>query len=225
MKYNTRIDSIRKCTLFSELTEEELTDIANLMDTIKYPEGINIFFEGDQGDKVYFIRSGRIKVVKSSINGDEQILDLLKPGDVFGEVVLFGIDKYPATAITMEEVEVDFLSRTSFKNYFNENPGIAWGMLKVMARKLFKAQQKIENLGLRDTKGRVATMLIEMINQFSISNKKIALDINRQEMANYIGTTRETVSRTLSEFKKKDFIELERNSLYIKNLDGLKDLI
>jgi len=219
-----RVDFLKNFILFSEMSEEELTKIVELLESKTYPDGATIFFEGDEGDRVYFVKEGKVKAFKCTPEGDEQILEIIQPGDVFGEVVLFGIDRYPATTIALGEVKVDILSRDRFRNYFNSNPQIAWGMLKVMARKLFRSQHRIGNLGLRDTRGRVATLIIDMLHDFGDSESEFILEFNRQEMANFIGTSRETVSRTLSEFRNEGLIEIEGNKIFIKDLKGLKEV-
>ena len=166
-----------------------------------------------------------MKVIKTTEDGSEQILEILQAGDVFGEVVLFGINNYPATARTMEDIKVNFLNRDDFKEYFNKNPQIAWGMLKVMAKKLAKAQHRIENLGLRNTKGRVARLIMDLLDDFGDKQDEFVLDISQSDLANFIGTSRETVSRTLSEFRKKDLLKMTDNKIIINDLDGLKNYL
>ncbi|MFW6022504.1 MAG: Crp/Fnr family transcriptional regulator [Halanaerobiaceae bacterium] len=219
------IKFLKKFTLFSGLDDKHLLDIYNLMKRNEYSAGTTLFFQGDPGEYVFFLRKGKIKALKSNPAGEEQILDILQPGDVFGEVVLFGIDEYPATAVAMQDVEVIFLSREKFKDYFYKNPDIGWGMLQEMALKLRRAQRKIENLGLRDTRGRVAALLIDLLFKFGDSKNKVYLDLNRQEMASFIGATRETVSRILSEFKNNGLISIDGNRIYINDMAGLKKLI
>lgn len=223
MSVKNRLDFLKSFILFSEMKDEELKEIDKLLESRVYPDGATIFFQGDSGDKVYFLREGKIKVLKSSIEGDEQILEIIQPGGVFGEVVLFGIDNYPATTRALGEVKVDYLSRSKFREYFNNNPEIGWGMLKVMARKLARSQHRIENLGLRGTKGRVATLIIDMLYDFGDRKNNIELNFNRQELANFIGTSRETVSRTLSEFRNEGLIKINGNKIKILDLEGLKE--
>lgn len=207
------------------MKDSYLKEINKLVKTSHYNKNSFLFFQGDPGKSVYFLRKGKVKAIKSNPEGEEQILEILQPGDVFGEVVLFGIDYYPATAVAMQDVTVSILSRKKFKDYFYKNPDLGWGMMQEMARKLDRAQRKVENLGLRDTRGRVASMLIDLLNDFGDTGDKLILDINRQEMANFIGTTRETVSRTLSEFRKKHLIKIKGNRILIKDIEGLNKYI
>ncbi|HHU92316.1 MAG TPA: Crp/Fnr family transcriptional regulator [Halanaerobiaceae bacterium] len=216
------IKYLKNYTLFSRMDLKHLEEISELLESRSFPGGTTIFMEGEKGENVYFLKNGRVKALKSNAEGEEQILEILEAGDVFGEVVLFGIEEYPATTIAMEDVELLFLSRSKFKDYYYQNPEIGWGMLHEMAIKLRNAQSKIKNLGLRDTKGRVATLLLELYHKFGDKNKEFTLELNRQEMASILGTTRETVSRTLSEFKNEGIIDLVGNKVMIKDLEGLQ---
>lgn len=225
LMYDKNINLLRNFILFSELSAEELEEISHLLKDKTYPAQCTIFIEEEQGDKVYFLKSGRVKVIKSTPDGDEQILEIIQPGDLFGEVVLFGVKDYPATTITMSEVKLSYLTRQKFRNYFNNNPEIGWGMLKVMARKLARSQRKIENLGLRNTRGRLASLLLNMEKDFGDGDNQVILDFNQQEIANLIGTSRETVSRTLSQFKKNNIIKIKDNKLVITAPEKLKKLL
>ncbi len=220
------INFLKKFIFFSDMEDRELSQITKFIKTCHYPEGYNIFFEGEEGTGVYFLKEGRVKVIKSSLSGKEQILDILNPGQIFGEVILFGIDKYPATTRTMDNVTVGVLSKELFKDYFKNNQQFAWAMLQEMAQKLYRSQRKIKSLGLRNTKGRVAFLILELFSKQGDNPKKnVSLDINQQEMSDYIGTSRETVSRTLSQFRKQGLIELQRNHLTILDIEGLRKML
>ena len=214
------IKFLKNYVLFSHMDMKYLEEISQLLGRKTFPAGSTIFYEGEKGESVYFLKKGRIKALKSNVDGEEQILEILQAGDVFGEVVLFGIEEYPATTVAMEDVDLLSLSRSKFKEYFYQNPEIGWGMLHEMAIKLRNAQSKIKNLGLRDTRGRVATLLLNIYHRHGDGDNGFTLKLNRQEMASLLGTTRETVSRTLSAFKNEGLIEIAGTRVIIKSLEG-----
>lgn len=222
---NNELDYLKEFILFSELDNEQLFEISKLVKTKTYPAGYTLFQEGDKGERVFFLKEGKVKVMKTNMDGSIQILEILQPGDIFGEVVLFGVGEYPASARTLEDVKIDFLRKKDFKEYFNENPQIGWGMLKVMAQKLIKAQHRIENLGLRNTKGRIARLIMDMIEDFGNKQNEFVLDMSQEDLANFIGTSRETVSRTLSEFRKNNLLKITNSKLIVKDLEGLKQYL
>ena len=228
---NQKYNYLREFILFSEMDDRQLSEINKLLIEKEFSYEQTIFFEGEKGDRVYFLKKGRVKVCKLSAAGDEQILEIINSGDVFGEVVLFGKKKYPATAITMGKVKVAILNREVFKDFFYENPRIGWGMFRVMANKLYKSQLRIKNLGLRDARGRMAALLIELYRENTpVENNrggraKVKLDIKQQEMADIIGVSRETVSRTLGLFKEQNLISIRDKQLLIFDLEGLKKFL
>lgn len=219
---NMDINYLKEFILFSKLNDDQLHEINELIKTKTYPGGYTLFQEGDKGERVFFLKEGKVKVMKTKMDGSVQILEILQAGDIFGEVVLFGIDEYPASTRTLEDIKVNYLNKDDFKTYYNKNPQIGWGMLKVMAQKLAKAQHRIENLGLRNTKGRIARLIMDMIKDFGNNQNEFVLDVSQKDLANFIGTSRETVSRTLSEFRKNDLVELKNSKLIVKDIEGLK---
>ncbi len=220
------IEYLKQFVLFSQLEEKQLKEVDKLMNTKSFPEDYTIFFEGDKGENIYFLKKGKVKILKATASGKEQILEIIKPGNVFGEVVLFGFDEYPATTRTVNHVTVDILSRKKFKKHFNQNPDIAWGMLNVMAKKLYKSQHRIKNLGLRDTRGRVTSFIIDMAKEAKGNSfKNVPINISQQEIADYIGASRETVSRALNSLRKINLIDIKRNKLLVYDLDKLKSYL
>lgn len=221
---------LKNFVLFSEMSPDHLQQIHEIVTEKHFTKNQTIFFEEETGDSVFFLEKGRVKVFKISASGSQQILDIFNPGEVFGEVVLFGINSYPATAVALEPVKVTVLNRDKFRDFFNQNPKIGWGMLKVMAAKLYNLQRRIKDLGLRDSRGRLAALLLEMSNNIGITGKNkekewFDLKINQQEMADIIGVSRETVSRTLGFFRDEGLIKLKDKQLLITDVEGLKDLL
>jgi len=108
---NIKIDYLKNFTLFSKMDEEELADVSKLLKKERFSKDHTIFFQEEEGEKVYFLYKGKIKVLKSAPDGGEQILEIIKPGEVFGEVVFFGLTGYPATTRAMEDVEVYVLTK------------------------------------------------------------------------------------------------------------------
>ncbi|MFW6238517.1 MAG: Crp/Fnr family transcriptional regulator, partial [Halanaerobiales bacterium] len=134
------INYLREFILFSRMGDQNLKQIKELMVTKRYSPGEVIFLAGEKGDRVFFLKQGKVKVTKTSRTGDEQILEIIQPGEVFGEVVLFGIPEYPANAEAAGKVEVEYLTREKFRRFFCDNPEVGWGMMEVMARKLARSQ-------------------------------------------------------------------------------------
>ncbi|MGM0470728.1 MAG: Crp/Fnr family transcriptional regulator [Bacillota bacterium] len=220
-------DILKSTSYFSNLSAENLKKIAGLMNTRKYKRGETIFFEGEEGQGLFLIKSGRVKLIKTIESGEEQILNIFKTGDIFAEVVLFDNEEYPATAITLEDSQISILRTKDMKRLIREIPEIAIEILGVMSKRLRRAQQTVKDMGLKNTKGKTASFLIYLAKEYGIGNSnqvEINLSLTQQELANLIGSSRETISRVLSKFKEEELINTARQQIIIKDLAGLKEI-
>lgn len=219
---------LQKMPLFSNLREEELRALSQIVIERKYRKSSNIFFEGDPGDGVYFVKSGQVKITKTSEEGGEQILHLLGPGDIFGEVVLFDGGDFPATAQTIVDCQIGMIRNQDMESFIRGNPEVALKFLKVMSQRLRAAQVKIKNLALQDTLRRTIGMLLHLAQehgQKTAEGVEINLPLNRQELANMVGTSRETVTRILSRLNKENLIILDKHKIVILDEEELMDWI
>ena len=214
----TDFNFMRSFLIFSDLEERQLIDIYDLLNEKNYQKGETIFLAGDKGDSMFFLREGKVKITRNSPDGKEHIVKFIEPGEVFGEVILFGHEIYPATTICLEDSRLNVLKRDDFKEYFLENPEIGWGMLNTMADKLFFSQSRIESLALLDSKTRIIQSLLDMADEDDLALK----EMSQQQLANYLGLTRETVSRNISQLKDDGLIESRGRKILIKDRGRLE---
>lgn len=214
-----------KIPLFRDLAEEELDEISRLARVRNYKKNMIIFMEGEPGEALYFVVSGKVKITKTSSDGREQILHIFQHGDVFAEVVLMDGGPYPATAEVIEAGQIGMLMNQDVENLIRAKPDIAIKLLRIMSKRLRMAQAQVRDLALKDTYGRLAGMLLMLGREHGEDTPngiKIDLPLSRQELANLIGTTRETVTRVLSDFKKYKCLELDKHTIIITNQNKLK---
>jgi len=216
---------LAKISLFRDLPEEDLQVISGLARVRNYKKNMIIFMEGEPGEALYFIISGKVKIFKMTEDGREQILHILQDGDVFAEVVLIDRGPYPATAEIIEAGQIGMLMNDDLENLLRKNADISLKLLKIMSKRLRLAQIQVRDLALKDTYGRLASMLLMLAKDHGEETGcgiKIDLPLSRQELANLIGTTRETVTRILGDFKKFKCIELDKQAIIIINEAKLK---
>lgn len=219
------IEYLNKIPLFRDLSDEELRNIGSLARVRNYKKSMIVFMEGEPGEALFFIISGKVKISKMTEDGREQILHILQNGDVFAEVVLIDGGPYPATAEVIEGGQIGMLMNDDIENLIRANPDIAIKLLRLMSKRLRLAQIQVRDMALKDTYGRLASMLLMLAKdhgQETACGKKIDLPLSRQELANLVGTTRETVTRILGDFKKFKCIELDKQAITIVNEDKLK---
>ncbi|WP_425446266.1 Crp/Fnr family transcriptional regulator [Dethiothermospora halolimnae] len=231
------LDQCKKCTgrycatkvsIFSALEKEQLSEVTNLIVRRTYKKGQIICFEGDISDKLYVINKGKIKIFKYTKEGKEQILYILSEGDFIGDLSLLKEEELKFNAEALEDVNMCILTKRDFDNILKSNPEIALKILEVVHDRIVKLENLIQSLSTKDIEARIASLLISFIKDFGV-NKKDRLELNiplsREDMANYIGVTRETISRKLSNLQSEGIIELVGNKrIIIKDIEGLEYL-
>lgn len=179
-----------------------------------------IFLEGEQGEGLYFVKRGKIKLSTLSDDGKEKILHFCGEGDVFAEVLLFDGGPYPATAETLEDSEIGLIRYRDMEELLRINSEITLKILKVMSRRLRQAQLHARELAFKDAYSRLAGTLLRLAEEYGTVGKDgciINISLNQQDLANFIGSSRETVARILGDFKREKIIEVDKKAIVIKN--------
>lgn len=220
------LDFLHRVPLFNGLDQEELTQISKLTRERKYRKNMIIFVEGEPGEALFFLKQGKVKVFKNTPDGREQILHILQSGDIFAEVVLFDGGPYPATAESIEESVIGLIKNSDMDELIKKNPDLGMKIMKIMNKRLVMAQTLIRDLALKDTFGRLASMLLILAKDHGEKNQqgvRIKLALSRQDLANLIGTSRETVTRALSDFKKAKIIDIDKQYITVLKEEDLLD--
>lgn len=210
---------LRTVPLFSELGDQEVGSLSRLATRRRYPKDTVVFFENEEGDFFFTIVQGRIKVTILGDDGREIILSVLGPGDFFGEMALLDNEPRSATAIAMEDSELLSLHRTDFQTVIGDNPAISHALIKVLTSRLRRANHQIQTLALLDVYGRVARVILDMAKEEGRRLKDGRIAFRRathQEIANRIGTTRETVTRMLKDLERQALIRIEGKEIVLQ---------
>jgi CRP-like cAMP-binding protein len=210
---------LRTVPIFSDLTDQDIASLGRLSILKHYPKDTVIFFENEEGDFFFMILDGRIKVTILGDDGREVILSLLGPGDFFGEMALLDNEPRSATAIAVEDSELLSLHRTDFQSVLADNKSITVGLIKVLTSRLRKANHQISTLALLDVYGRVARVIVDMAREEGRRLKDGRIAFRRathQEIANRIGTTRETVTRMLKDLERQGLIHVEGKEMVVQ---------
>ncbi len=212
--------TLRSVSLFSELSEEDIERIGRSARHRTYPKNSVIVFEDDPGDSLFVLVSGRVKVVLTGEDGREVILATLGPGEFFGEMALIDDEPRSAHVIAMEDSDLLVLRREDFQKQLHETPHIAIGLLGALCKRLRQADKKIGGLALLDVSGRVARLLIELADDND--GVTVTKKITHHTIAQMIGSSRETVSRTISNLGDQGLIEVTRKAITITDRKGLQ---
>jgi len=211
-------DLLRTVPIFSELSEADCEALAQLSSRRRYPKDTVVFFENDEGDSLFMIVSGRIKVTILGDDGREVILTVLGPGEFFGEMALLDDEPRSATAIAIEECELLSLQRSDFEGVLAAKPSISMALIGVLTTRLRKANHQISTLALLDVYGRVARVLLDMARDEGRRLKDGQIAFRRathQEIANRIGTTRETVTRMMKDLERQSLLRIDGREIVL----------
>lgn len=216
---------LKNLPLFGDLDEEELVEIWNHVQTRSYKKSNIILFEEDPGDSLFIIKEGKVKITRLSEEGREVILSILGEGEFFGEMSILDGEARSANVIALADSEVFVLKRQDFINILTSNPQIAITLLEELAARIRKSDQQIEYLSLADAENRVAMTLLRLAEEsgtFKMGQVTIEELPMQQDMANMSGTSRETISRMLSEFTEKEYIDRKGKKLIILDYDKFR---
>ena len=209
---------LKNIPLFSGLSPVELKDILKLSEKRRYPRGNIVLYKGDVGQAIYLILKGKVKVVLFDEDGKEIILSTLKEGNYFGEMSAFDQMPRSATIVTVEESEFLMIRQKSIADQIKKNPQLSFKLLSEMSRRLREADEQISSLALLDVRGRVAQTLLKLSQETSMGKCTDYTVIPRpalQDIASMSGTSRETVSRILSDFSKRGLVSLTKKKIII----------
>jgi len=212
-------DLLRNVPIFSELSDGDVATLARVATRRRYPKDTVVFFENEEGDFFFMILEGRIKVTILGDDGREIILSVLSAGDFFGEMALLDNEPRSATAIAIEESELLSLHRTDFQNVISDNKAIMSALIKILTARLRRANHQISTLALLDVYGRVARVMLDMAKEEGKRLKDGRIAFRRathQEIANRIGTTRETVTRMLKDLERHGLIRVEGKEIVLQ---------
>ena len=220
------VQYLRKIPVFADLPDEALLTIHQYTIERVYRRGTVIFFEGDSGEGFHYVKSGKVKIIKATGDGREHIIKILTPGDLFAEVLLFNNQAYPATAVAAEDACIGIIKNSDLERLVLGNNKLALQLIRALSQRLLYAQQKIKNLALGDVLARTAETLLRLGGEHGRLDENgvivIAIDLSRQELANLVGTTRETVTRTLSALRKDKIIDFVGDKMVILKPEKLK---
>ncbi|MEP6574211.1 MAG: Crp/Fnr family transcriptional regulator [Gemmatimonadota bacterium] len=214
------LEVLKKVPLFASLPEGELAVFAELARERSYPKGSVILFEDDQGDSLYLVAAGQVKVVLIGEDGREVILSVLGEGSFFGEMALIDDQPRSAHVIAMADASVLVLRREDFQTRLRASPEVAIALLRELSRRLRRADEKIGSLVLLDVNGRVADLLLRFAEEEG--GDKITKKVTHHVIAQMIGSSRETVSRTLRDFVERGLISVTRKDISLMDRPALE---
>src|SRR6185436_9749042 len=219
------IDVVRRAPLFAALDDESANALMKSMTTSRLERGDVLFREGDQGNRLYVIGEGKIKLGLTSVDGRENLLAILSPGEMFGELSLFDPGPRTATATAVAETQLIELGHDDLNTFLAGRPAVASSMLAALARRLRRTNDSLADLVFTDVPGRVAKALLDLSNRFGRPAEDgilVAHDLTQEEIAQLVGASRETVNKALADFASRGWIKLEARAVVLMDVERIR---
>jgi len=215
---------IRRAPLFTALDDAAATTLRESMTQVKVTKGHTLFKEGDAGDRLFVVVEGKLKLGTSSGDGRENLLSILGPGDMFGELSLFDPGPRTATATAVTDSRVLALANDQVIGWVTAHPQVSLQLLKRLARRLRRTNEVLADLVFADVPGRVAKAIMDLGERFG-TKKDDGLHVNheltQEELAQLVGASRETVNKALADFAGRGWVRLEPRAVVVLDHERL----
>jgi CRP/FNR family transcriptional regulator len=218
---------LRRVPVFSALAPEELTRVAEVAVSRRYPAGEAVFHEGDESNTCYVVRSGRARAVREHTDGRSLTLAHFGPGDIFGELAMFDNERRSATVETLEDTNVTAILGGDMRRLMRDHPAIAVKLLAALARRLRETNERLARQSFQTVQSRVATVLAQMVEaeRRAGTDGDVLITSTQAELAQLAGSSRESASRFLAVLERAGIITQGRGKLTVHDPDALEGYV
>ncbi len=210
--------------LFQGVAPEAAEALALSLTHVDYARGETVFVEGEQGDTLFIVETGKVKIGRRAADGRENMLSVMGPSDMFGELSLFDPGPRTATATVLTDARLASLAHSSLRPWINDRPEIAEQLLRVLARRLRRTNDALADLIFTDVPGRVAKALLELSERFGTpegDGVRVHHDLTQEELAQLVGASRETVNKALADFASRGWMRVDSRAVTILDAERL----
>lgn len=222
---NQTDDVLKDTPLFEALSEEDASALRAGIIHVPLDRGERLFSEGDDGDKLYIILEGKIKLTKAAPDGRENLLSVHGPGEMFGELSLFDPIPRTSSATAVTSARLAGLAHDDLRTWLSSRPEVAMHMLQALAQRLRRINDVKADLVFTDVPGRVAKALLDLADRFGVQTPEgvqVNHDLTQEELAQLVGASRETVNKALADFTARGWIQLAAKSVLVTDTDRLR---
>lgn len=223
----SQLDTLRNVLFLAGLSDPELEALAGSLERCAFGKGQVIFHQGDPGQAMYIIETGRVRIFVLSETGQELSVNIYGPGETFGELALLDGQPRSAGAIAMTDTVTQALRRADFLRYVETHPRVALRIIEVLSARLRYTTTYAESLAFLPVQGRVATKLLELADRHGVrvAGQALELWLTQAELASLVGATRESVNQALRAYREQGLIAVERQKIILLDRRGLEEQI
>jgi CRP/FNR family transcriptional regulator, cyclic AMP receptor protein len=218
-------DVLSRTPLFEALDEEAASALRAEMHRADIARSERLFGEGDVGDKLYVVLDGKIKLTRTAADGRENLLSVIGPGEMFGELSLFDPRPRTQTATALTDTRLAALDHQALRDWLTDRPDMALHLLRGLAQRLRRTNEVMTDLVFTDVPGRVAKALLDLADRFGQQRPdglQVNHDLTQEELAQLVGASRETVNKALADFAGRGWIQLSAKSVLLVDPERLR---
>jgi CRP/FNR family transcriptional regulator, cyclic AMP receptor protein len=214
--------------LLGKLSGDEIDTLLHFARVERYPSGEEIYAKGSPGQSMMAVLRGTAKMTSVSSEGKEIVLNIMHPGDIFGEIALLDGEERSADAVAMTDCELLVIHRRDFMPILEKRADICLILLRILCQRLRQTSEQVEDVLFRHLESRVAKALLHLADSatlHAIPGSPVGLHVSQRELGSHAGGSRESVNKILQSWHKADWIELGKGTIVIRNLDALARLV
>lgn len=213
-----KIGYLRSNQVFGDLSDKEMEELDRVTAMLTCDRGRIFYTPGETGEVLFLLKRGRVQIYRLSADGKKLVIATLEPGTLFGEMALVGQGMYNTFAEAVEPCTLCAMSRRDVEMLVTQFPRVGIRLLETVGRRLMDAEARLEALAYKSVQARLATLLLRLAQNNFVDGK------THQDLAEQIGTYRETVTQTLNDFKARGLIDIQRKRIEIRNAPRLAQL-
>lgn len=220
------VDSHKACVslvpIFNHLEDEQLDEIMVTTQSVSYKRNELIYRAGDESDSLYILNKGKVRIYRLAESGKEQLVRMLKPGDFTGEMALFSESTHESYAEALVDTKICMIKRSDLQEFLLKYPSIALKVLAEFSNRLEASEKQTTRFSTEKVETRIALFLAESLNEEESGIVELTLPMSKKDLASYLGTTPETISRKFNDLEERGYIkQITHKRIKIIDLDGL----
>ena len=228
LTYEEKRQLFERDFMFGKLSASEIHSLLTYSRVEQYPAGREIYAKGSLGESMFVVLRGTVKMSSVSLEGKEIVLNIMNPGEIFGEIALLDGGERSADAVAMTDCELLVLHRRVFRPILENHADICLILLDIFCQRLRQTSEQVEDVLFRHLKSRIAKAVLhlaESASLHSVNGSPVDLHLSQRELGNHAGGSRESVNKHLQSWHRAGLIRLSKGSIVIRDLAAIKRLV
>ena len=222
------MDFLRTQSLFADLNEEQLEQISMRIQRRTFAPGVTVFHQDMPGTMMYMIESGSVRVISIGLTGQELTLNVLGPGEIFGELSILDGEQRSATALTLDNTVVWLVSQSDLKEFMREYPTVNQAMIQILVERVRATARRLEAMTFQDVLGRLSYELLSLAERSGVPCEEgieITIPLTQVDLATMVGATRESVNKAVSVLRDQKVVEVDGTRWIILDPKGIQQIL